>query len=169
MGRGGGGGGLYVSHAATLLRHQFPTTLGLQSTLLTKNKNNCNHMVCYTTTLASRWNEGWTALLTRQSAIINKNSTDSRCVHLHVKPLRRTARLSAPDVTQQTGTINHNMFAIAYITALCYGLRPEDYRLQQTQMRHHLLCCLEKAPWINFPRPGNVTKVLQRVTRASDI
>ena len=34
----------HLDAASTLLRRQFPTTLGLQSTLLTKNKDNWNHV-----------------------------------------------------------------------------------------------------------------------------
>ena len=55
------------------------------------------------------------------------------------------------DVTQQTGVVDCGLFAIAFITALCHGQRPEDYIFHQDQMRHHFLSCLDNKELIPFP------------------
>ena len=55
------------------------------------------------------------------------------------------------DVTQQTGTVDCGLFAIANLTAICHGERPENFRFHQKQMRQHLLSCPENQELLPFP------------------
>ena len=62
------------------------------------------------------------------------------------------------DVTQQTGTLDCGLFAVAFVTAVCHVVDPSDFRLSQGEMQGHLLSCLESGHVSVFP----ATKKRQR-------
>ena len=57
----------------------------------------------------------------------------------------------ASDITQQTGHVDCGLFSIAYLTSLCHGQNPDGFRMQQSEMRHHLLECFESEQLSPFP------------------
>ena len=56
-----------------------------------------------------------------------------------------------PDCTQQSGLVDCGLFAIANITSICYGERPEKTRYNQDLMRQHLTKCLEEGKMVPIP------------------
>jgi hypothetical protein len=69
------------------------------------------------------------------------------------------------EVTQQKGSVDCGLFAVSYLTALCHGLKPEEYRFQQPQMYRHFMECLESGQLTLFPS----TKKNGRGSLSSDI
>ena len=69
-------------------------------------------------------------------------------------------------VSKQSGTSDCGLFAIAYITAIAFGLNPSSCVFEQRMLRYHFLQCLEKKIITPFPltrekRTGsNFTKIL---------
>ena len=58
--------------------------------------------------------------------------TDSSDIKIHMINTQR-----------QTGGSDCGLFAIAFATAIAFGLQPEDYCFNQAKMREHLIRCLE--------------------------
>ena len=61
------------------------------------------------------------------------------------------------DVTQKSGSVDCGVFA-AFVTAVCFGLQPEDNRFSQHQMPKHLLSYLEAGELT--PSPATKKKLL---------
>lgn len=73
------------------------------------------------------------------------------------------------NVPLQSGASDCGLYAIAYATTLALGKKPELYKYDQSQMRSHLLTCLEKKELTVFPtvrmqrRKQKVIKAIQVV------
>ena len=55
------------------------------------------------------------------------------------------------DVQRQVGGSDCGLFSIAFATALVFGQHPGQLVFDQTQMRTHLLQCLEASEMLPFP------------------
>ena len=55
------------------------------------------------------------------------------------------------NVNRQNGSSDCGLFSIAYAVSLCFGLEPEKFCYDQTEMRGHLIACLEKGKMEPFP------------------
>ena len=69
-----------------------------------------------------------------------------------------TIRVKFMDVQMQSGSSDCGLFAIAYATALSFGLPPGMFQFEQPKMHSHLQTCLEE---------GRMTMFLIRRTRRS--
>ena len=68
-----------------------------------------------------------------------------------LQPTASSIILSFVDMHKQTGGADCGIFAIASATALCMGLQPGKYILDQGLIRRHLLHCLENMNFSLFP------------------
>ena len=52
--------------------------------------------------------------------------------------------------------------AIAYLRSLCHAQKPDEFRMQQSEVRHHLLVCFENGQLSPFPatKKNNVQGML---------
>ncbi len=62
------------------------------------------------------------------------------------------------DVPVQSGTYDCGLYAIAFVTALAIGEKPELFFFDQTKMRRHLFQCFERRAMQMFP----VTKRMKK-------
>lgn len=149
--------------ASTLLSKQFPSVRGLQSTLLTGSKEHCIHMGIEEDSFqllhqSSRHHWMATAVIDGQLYMYDsiplpiglKLPQEIRTSLSNLYGDHLTSYL-APDNTQQKGSVDCGLFAIAFLTALCHGQRPEKLRIQQAELRPHLLKCLKSQELTPFP------------------
>ena len=62
-------------------------------------------------------------------------------------------------VQHQIGRSDCGVFAIAFASSLCMGIDPHTLKYEQTQMRPHLLRCIESGHLLPFHTPGQMRRV----------
>ena len=79
----------------------------------------------------------------------------SSCLHAQVTCLLHTSKprltLTFVDLHKQDRFNDCGVFAVTFTTALCFAQQPGKYIFNQTQMRPHLLRCLEMGNFTMFP------------------
>ena len=150
-----------------LLRQQFPAMKGLQSTLIVDRKEHCEHIGRLSDSVQiihQKCRNHWIASAVKDGEVYIYDSLQSPTpLPSQTKTVLQNlygdmTEYITTDVTQQSGSVDCGVFAAAFVTAVCFGLEPEDYRFNQQQMRKHLLSCLEAGELTPFP----ATKKRQR-------
>ena len=80
---------------------------------------------------------------------------------------RPIIRLQYVDVQMQSGQADCGIFAIAFATALSYGLHPGSYIFDQKLMRSHLLKCFQNGKLSMFPikKMRRATEKIKRIEK----
>ena len=68
-----------------------------------------------------------------------------------LKTSNKAFELKHIDVQCQVGGSDCGLFAIAFATALCFGLDPHTCSFAQAEMRNHLTACFESQCMSTFP------------------
>ena len=148
-----------INAVQSLLKHQFQIP-GLQSVCAIQTltidieheefvqilHNGSNHWLTISTIGAE---EGEVFLY--DLMYCNANSTIKNGVSALLFTNKKRISLKFANVQMQSGGADCGVFASAYATALCLGLRPERFSFNQELMRSHLLECLEKQKMSSFP------------------
>lgn len=66
------------------------------------------------------------------------------------------------DVQRQVGGADCGLYAIAFATALCFGLDPHSCSFKQAQMRSHLGMCFENQRMSPFPPPDRPRRLAHK-------
>ena len=157
-----------IDAVSNLLKRQFPNMKGLQSTLVLHNTEHCEHvgLDCDSVQVIHQSSRNhWIACAVKQQEVYIYDSMQPSNGQLPIDTKSILKNLYGDlqefitsDVTQQTGTLDCGLFAVAFVTAVCHGVDPADFRLSQGEMRGHLLSCLESGHVSVFP----ATKKRQR-------
>ena len=145
--------------ASELLKKQFPEMESLQSTVIIQSPEHCKNTDVPSVQLIhqeSRHHWIGSAVIDGELHIFDSiQSKTSGLISETVNVLKNIygniVEYITTDVTQQSGVTDCGVFAIAYITAVCHRLHPEDYRIYQKTMRQHLVSCFESGEMLPFP------------------
>lgn len=154
---------LEIDFAQRILKAQFPQINGLQSTLLqakphitagqvNENKiqiifcNNREHWIVATTVSA---NIGEVKVYDSVFSYLDKESLRTVMNLFSTGSIKPKVRLSPSQ--KQKGLNDCGVFAICYAVAIALGLNPSKLRLQQEQLRAHLVNCFNKEMFAPFP------------------
>ena len=160
---------------SVLLKRKFTEIKGLQSTLVVGNKDHCEFIGTESDSVQlihqiSR--QHWVSCALQDGELY---MYDSMQPHESVLPVDTkkviqnlygdVKKYVITDVAQQTGSIDCGLYAFAYLTFLCHGFDPSDYRLSQRVMRKHPITWLENKEITIFPSTKKRQKQpLKRVT-----
>ena len=153
-----------------LLSHQIPTIGGLQSSCISQDNHftritspgiQIHHTGCYhwvTTTSIESSHMCRVRLFDSLSGSI-PSSLKTQIAQLYGASIDSKVCLEVSPAQQQVGGADCGVFAIAFATDLSFGNDPAKISYAQSQMRDHLLLCLEQQQIEPFPRarrPSNI-------------
>ena len=153
-----------MTAASTLLKKQFPNINGMQSTLYITNQNKCitiGKEINSVQIVHQKERQHWVALEVLDQELYMYDSIQPKQPSIQI-PMStkqilnnlyksRLTEYITTDITQQSGSVDCGLFAIANITAICHGQRPEKIRYNQSLMRQHVVKCLESGELVPFP------------------
>ena len=145
--------------AQRILKNQFPTLNGLQSTLL-QQKTMANSATGSELSrnrlqiIHSRSNH-WIVASTlggEQVQVYDSlyESIDRESANV-IFDLFHTSQVTMMNSCKQEGYVDCGIFAIANATAIAHGVNPETVKFMQPLMRKHLMNCLEQETLTPFP------------------
>ena len=151
---------LTMNAVQTLLHNQYPTIDGFQSTTkISAGKGDIlrggaiqilhirtNHWVC----LAVDKDKSGVRLFDSLYSNIPVSVVDQIICLLH--PQTDDIEIRSMKMQQQQGSSDCGLFAIAVATSLCHGEDPTVIRWRQSEMRPHLIECLESEIIVPFPK-----------------
>ena len=133
---------------------------GLQSTLFVKSPHHCQKIstdVASVQFIHQETRHHWIASAVMDSelfifdSLLSTNGLIKETVSVLENIYGSFGQYITTDVTQQLGVKDCGLFAIAFITALCHGQQPEDFRINQKEMRNHFIACIEARDIKPFP------------------
>ena len=68
-----------------------------------------------------------------------------------LKSKKKQIQLHIERVQSQTNSVDCGLFAIAFITDLCYGIDPSNNLYKESKLRMHFLSCLQEGKMVPFP------------------
>ena len=78
------------------------------------------------------------------------SNTDTTIAHL-LRCKKQSITINTVGVTKQKGTQDCALFAISFLTAICFSHDPSMITFDQDEMRPHLINCFEKRKMTPFP------------------
>ena len=148
---------LVINFAQKVLKMQFPSVKGFQSTLVQEKKRKGTFEQDKVQIIHSCGNH-WIVVTTIEGASYDVKVYDSvfDVVDDHTALLTSNlfgslAKPKAVEIPKQLGANDCGLYAIANGTALCFGKDPATLRFNQSLMRLHLVQCLEQKRITHFP------------------
>ena len=143
--------------AQRILKNQFPTLNGLQSTLLQQKTNpatsselsrNCLQIIhCR----SNHWIVASTVGGEQVQVYDSLHKSIDRESFNVIFDLFHTSQVTMMNSCKQEGHVDCGVFAIANATAIAHGVNPETIKFMQPLMRKHLMNCLEQETLTPFP------------------
>ena len=150
---------------------------GLQSTLFVKSPHHCQKIstdVASVQFIHQETRHHWIASAVMDSELfifdsfLSTNGLIKETVSVLENIYGSFGQYITTDVTQQLGVKDCGLFAIAFITALCHGQQPENFRIHQKEMRNHFIACIEARDIKPFPATKKETeKTIKKVVNAT--
>ena len=146
---------LHINYAQALLKKQFPTLEGLQSSLLQrkKPKSKISHGLQIIHSRSDHWIVASTFGGGSDVKVFDSvyTSVDKGTKTVIAKLFQSSERLKIAALQKQRGGDDCGLFAIAVATALSFGVDPSEVSFQQDAMRPHLVKCFEDGLMTLFP------------------
>ena len=141
--------------AQRILKNQFPTLNGLQTTLLQQKTNSATSTELNRNSLQiihCRSNH-WIVASTVGDEQVQVYDSLHESIADVIFDLFHTSQVTMMNSCKQSceGYVDCGVFAIANATAIAHGMNPETIQFMQSLMRKHLLSCFEQETLTPFP------------------
>ena len=147
---------LVINMAQQLLKAQFPTVTGLQSTLLQSKKDYPALKDKNSVQIVHSCGDHWIVASRASSGVVKVydsvyDTVDKQTANTIRDLSEGTCSLETVTIRKLSGSHDCGLFAIGVSTALCFGIDPVTITFDQDRMHPHLVNCFERGTLSLFP------------------
>ena len=152
----------HMQFAQCMIKKQFPSVGGLNSTLLqdkppslgSRTANTIQIVHCkkrrHWITVSTKWCQGDHVAV--YDSVFVRLDAETRTTIKKMFRLKKTKDIIMMPMQKQYGSTDCGVFAIAVLTSLAHEEDPSKFKYNQTELRQHLLDCIINGRLVCFPK-----------------